>query len=94
MTRCPCGNEPHVSPPCLQARREAMRIRAVEMSKRLPDEPLPAWCGACILERLPAFLTEDEDDIDEVNESAAGGDWDRWIDGIRERMAKDERRTR
>lgn len=89
-TRCPCGNEPHVFPPHLQAQREQARIRAVEMGKRRPDEPLLAWCDECILERLAAFLADE--DIDEPEDESAGDDVDQWIDGIRERMEREERR--
>jgi hypothetical protein len=94
MTRCSCGNEAHAFPLHLQAQREAMRIRAVEMGLRQPDEPLPSWCGECILERLAAFLADDEDGLSEADSNPMGVDMDKWIDGIRERMAREERRTR
>lgn len=90
--RCPCGNEPHVFPPHLQAQREQARIRAVEMGKRRPDEPLPAWCDECILERLAEFLADDDIDLAESEAEAMCCDVDRWIDGIQERMAREERR--
>jgi hypothetical protein len=92
MTRCPCGNEPRAFPLHLQTQREAMRIRAVEMGTRRPDEPLPSWCDECILERLAAFLADDEDDVSEAESNPMGIDLDKWIDGVRERMAREARR--
>lgn len=92
MTRCPCGGEPHAFPLHLQSQRETMRICAVEMGLRRPDEPLPSWCDERILERLAAFLADDEDDVTEPESSPMGVNLDQWIDGVRERMAREETR--
>jgi hypothetical protein len=89
--RCPCGGEPHVFPLHLHAARDPLRIRAVEMGLRRPDQPLPSLCGECILERLCNALVGDDDLLGEAEE-ADDGEVDAWIDGIRERMAREEHR--
>jgi hypothetical protein len=80
-----------VFPPHLQAEREVLRIRSVEMGMRRPDQPLPSLCGECILERLCNALVGDDDLLGE-SEKTDDGEMDAWIDGIRERMAREERR--